>query len=121
MNNDISDNQHLQTLVGEGVVRLSGDQLQELSTQLEARAVETGLAAPLFVSQTVRAIAGLLVEHDSAGGVRMGFLRQLDDVIRTHVPEIQQGDPLLATARARQLRDEVQRSIRHYDPRNTYE
>ena len=121
MNTDISDNQHLQTLVDEGVVKLTDVQLRELSGQLEARAVETGLAAPLFVSQTVRAITALLVDHDSAGGVRMGFLRQLDEVIRSHVKEIQHGDPLRATARARQLRDEVQRSIGQYDPRNTYE
>lgn len=117
----ISDNDLLQALLADGAVRLSGEEFDRLAEYLEARAVETGLAAPLFTSQTVRAIVGLLREHESAGGVRIGFLRGLDQILQTHLPLIQGGDPLEATSRARTLRDEVRKAIDSYDPQRPYE
>lgn len=121
MQPDPSDHHQLNALLTEGVAMLPDVALRELADVLETRAVETGLAAPLFVSQAIRSVIGLMADHDSAGGVRLGFLHQLDSVLRPMLRDIQRGDPLSATRRARELRDSVRTSILQYDPRKTYE
>lgn len=118
---DFSDNELLQRLVTVGLARLPPDRLTELAAYLEARAVDTGLAAPVFVAQAIRAIGSCTSEHNERGGVRIAFLAKIDSILRSHLQEIQKGDPLQATARARQLRDEVVEWTSSYDPTNTYE
>ena len=121
MNSDFSDNDLLGKLLSEGVAKLTGDELTHIADLLEGRAVDTGLAAPLFVSQSVRAVLAFMMEHDEAGGVRIEFLRDLDVLYRTLLPAIQHDNPLDATRIAQQLRDEIKRSISHYKSSDTYE
>lgn len=97
------------------------DRLAELAAYLEAHAVDTGLAAPVFVAQAIRTIDSCTREHNARGGVRTAFLAKLDSILRSHLQEIQGGNPLQATARALQLRDEIMEWTASYDPRNAYE
>ena len=111
----------LERLVRNGLAALPTERLGELAEYLEGRAVETGLGAPIFVSQAIRAVEHLVDQDDNLGGVRTKFLAQLDGLFRSRVPIIQSGDPLKATAEARALRDEVASRVAKYDAALTYD
>jgi hypothetical protein len=121
MNAELSDYHQLNAIFREGLATVPDTTVREAADLLEERSVETGLAAPLFVAEALRSVLSLLAEHESAGGVRVGFLQQLDLVLRPLLREIQQGDPLSATRRARELRDSVRQAVRRYDPAKEYE
>jgi hypothetical protein len=93
----------------------------ELADYLENRAGSTGLSAPLFLSQAVRAVYSLFLEHDEYGGTRIGFVRQIDDLVRERLPVIERSNPDLAGKLARDLRDEILKKANSYSPQNTYE
>ncbi len=121
MNPELSDLPPLNAIFIDGLERVADTTLREAAEQLEDRAVDTGLAAPLFVADALRSVLSLLNEHDSAGGVRVGFLQKLDGLVRPGLRDIQKGDPLSATRRARDLRDSVRGAVRQYNPANEYE
>ena len=119
-NTDFSDEDLLQKFVTGGFSKVSNE-LDRLGDYLDNRAVETGLAAPIYLCEALRIVANLFKEHDRNGGLRVGFVKQLDSLVHSHVPEVQRGDPLQSVRRARQFRDEVIARVRDYDFRNTYE
>lgn len=119
-NSNISDEELLQKFVNGGFGQTS-NQLDQLRDYLDNRAAETGLAAPMYLCEAISKVAELFRKHDVYGGLRVGFLNQLDNLVRNSVPEIQRGDPLQSARRARELRDEVVARVRNYDPRETYE
>ena len=121
MTAQLSDYEQLNAIFRDGLTTVSDTTLREAADLLEQRSVDTALAAPLFVSDALRSVLSLMIEHDSAGGVRVGFLQQLDVLMRPVLRDIQQGDPLSATRRARDLRDSVRQAIRQYDPSKEYE
>jgi len=104
-----------------GFQQLLAAQLTELADYLESRAVDTGLAAPLFLSQAINTVLTLFLEHDESGGVRVGFVRMLDDLVHTRLPEIEGSAPPMAARLARELRDEIRLNVADYNPHNTYE
>ena len=93
----------------------------ELADYLERRAAETGQSASLFLSQAIRAVSKLLREHDECGGIRLGFVRELDELVRERVPVIQSSEPHWAAKLARDFRDDVQKMVDGYNPQKTYE
>ena len=117
----ITDNALLERLVTDGISALPPDRLPDLITSLESRAVETGLAAPIFLAQALRPIDGLFEEDSESGGVRIGFLTGLDKRIRASVEEIQTGDPLQSAEKARALRDEIVSMVSSYDVTKPYD
>jgi hypothetical protein len=120
MMSEITNNQLLARLLRVGIRELPPNHLGELADTLEDQAENTALAAPLFVSEAIRTIESLFKDHDGKKfGVRSDFLEVLDTLIRRYVPEIQEGDPLQATNRARRLRDEIEAQAADYDPRKT--
>lgn len=121
MNGDLSDNHQLNLIFRDGIAAVPSKMLQEAADVLEERAVETGLAAPLFVADAIRSILSLMTEHEEYGGIRIGFLLRLDSVLRPLLQEVQRGDPVSATRRAQELRDCVRQAVREYDPRKEYE
>jgi len=116
----ITDNALLERLVASGISALPPDRLPELIQSLETRAVETGLAAPSFLAQALRPIDRLFDQDSESGGIRTGFIAQLDDRIKATVEEIQIGDPLQSAAKARALKDEIVSMVSSYDVRKSY-
>jgi hypothetical protein len=114
---DLSDNGLLQRFAADGFGQLNANQMTALCDYLENRAVETGLAAPMFVSEAIQAVERLFREHDGYGGVRRDFVDHLDGLVRDYLPTIQRGDPLQAARRARQFRDEVFAKASGYNSR----
>lgn len=113
---DISSNPLLQRLINVGIGDLPGDRLKELAQSLENRADNTGLASPLLVAEAIWLINSFFDEYNEGGGLRTDFLHELDDIIRSHIHEIQIGDPLKSTAQARQLLKEIRRKLSQYQP-----
>jgi len=92
-----------------------------LADYLERRAAETGQSAPLFLSEAIRAVYELFREHDEYGGIRLGFVHQLDDLVRERLPIVQRSEPQWAAKLAPDFRDEIQLMVDGYNPQNTYE
>jgi hypothetical protein len=67
-----------------------------LADYLEQSASATGLAAPLYLAQAIRAVEGLFREHVEYGGTQIDFVRWLDHLVLHDVPEIQHSDPIRA-------------------------
>jgi hypothetical protein len=93
----------------------------ELADYLEQRAAETGRSAPLFLSQAIRSAYRLFREHDEYGGARLGFVRQLDQIVREQVPVIQSSETHWAAKLAHDFRDEIQKMLDGYNSQSTYE
>lgn len=114
MSIDISSNSLLQRLVDVGIAELPGNKLKELADYLESRTDVTGLAAPFIVASAIWEISAFYDEHDRGGGLRTAFLNELDEIIRSHIYEIQKGDPIKATTQARQLIKEIRQKLYEY-------
>ena len=104
-----------------GFEGLVDDQPNILAGWLGERAAQTGRAAFLFVSEAVVAANSLLLEHDEPGGIRLGFIRKMDEVVYSSLPAIQRADTHWAAKLAKDFRDEILAMVRDYDPRNDYE
>ena len=116
-----SDIELLQRLLDVGFAKLPGARIPELVRDLENRAVDSGLAAPVFVAEALGFVEALFGEHDRGGGVSPDFLAQLDRIVRESIPRIQKGDPVEATGRSKLLRDELGELVASYDWRKDYE
>jgi hypothetical protein len=114
MSIDISSNSLLQRLVDVGIAELPGNKLKELADYLESRTDVTGLAPPFIVASAIWEISTFYDEHDRGGGLKTVFLNELDEIIRSHIYEIQKGDPIKATAQARQLIKEIRQKLHDY-------
>jgi hypothetical protein len=113
----------LQRLERGGFQAIIGSEFVELADDLEERASETGLAAPLFIAAAVNAVWELFREHNEAGGVRVGFLRKIDGILHATMPKSGEyrNDPARTAQAARGFRDEILREIAEYDSRRSYE
>jgi hypothetical protein len=119
-NLSISDDELLRKFAKDGF-NLPANELDRLRHYLDDRAVDSGLAAPMHVREMIQTVQELFRNHDPYGGIRIGFIRQLNELIQKYIPDIQLGDPLQSAKRARELRDKVISRVRDYDPRQTYE
>jgi hypothetical protein len=99
-----------------GFEGLVGSQPAEVVQYLESLATETGAAAPLFLSQAVRAVDDFMHAHDEAGGVRLDFLKYIDSLLFNYFDRIQSAKPEFAAAIARNFHDEVKALLTEYDP-----
>ncbi len=79
-----------------GFSQLTDSQSLELADYLEDQAVSSGMSAPLFISQSLRAVGELRREHDKYGGVRVGFLNLLDRLNRTRLLGTREAEPHVA-------------------------
>jgi hypothetical protein len=104
----------------DGVV---GAQLPTLAAYLEQRAVETGLAAFLFIAEAIHAVKSLFDEHNEAGGIRTGFLSQMNDLAMSALPRLSGPieDPARTAQSAQNFRDIVVFEVTGYDVRKTYD
>ena len=107
--------------LADGFGSLSNAEPEELATYLEDRAAAGGGAHLLFLSEAIRAVDIFFHDHDEYGGVRLGFLRQLDTLVRERLPAIIRSEPPWAAELARDFRDATVVRIRSYDPGDTYE
>jgi hypothetical protein len=111
----------LRRFVHGGFEQLTDAQPAELADYLEKQAAETGQSAPLFISQAIRSVSGLFREHDEYGGTRLGFVLELDNLVRERLPIIQRSEPHWAAKLARDFRDEILARVTAYNPQNTHE
>jgi hypothetical protein len=63
-------------LAAGGFEQLTADEPERLSQYLEERACATGLASWAFLAQAVREVYTLFLEHNEAGGIQLGFVRE---------------------------------------------
>ena len=63
----------------------------------------------------------LFHDHDEAGGILMGFVDLLDELVRNRLRAIQRSDQHWAAKLASDFRNEVLALLQSYDPQNTYE
>jgi hypothetical protein len=103
-----------------GFAALVNDEPRVLVEYLEYLAGETGEATSLFMAEAVKKVDRLFRDHDEYGGIRMGFIRRLDQLIHVHFSSENQSIPTRAEL-ARRGRDEIIREVRSYNPRNDYE
>jgi hypothetical protein len=89
----------------------------------QERAAATGLAMPLFILEAVEAVQTLLRDHDEYGGIRIGFLRRLDELVRSALPELRKvsDDPIQAARIALTFKNDVLSMVARYDVRESYE
>lgn len=106
-----------------GFDEVLGSELPELADYLEQRALQTGLVAPQFIAEAIRAVANLFKEHDESGGIRAGFFRKISEFVRAELPKVRDlsHDPLQAAQVARNCRDQILSEVTGYDVRKTYE
>ena len=57
----------------------------------------------MHVREMIQTVQELFRNHDPYGGIRIGFIRQLNELIQKYIPDIQLGDPLQSAKRAREL------------------
>ena len=117
----VSDIGLVRNLVTGGLANLPPDRLGIVISLLEKRAVETGLAAPLWVAEALQPIDSLFDSYSESGGIREGFLQLLDERIRQRLGEIEDSDTSHGAALAKTLRDEITSMVRSYDVHQTYE
>lgn len=82
---------------------------------LEQSAVSTGTAAPLFLSQAVRAVDSFMREHDEYGGVRASFIQYIDRLVLDCLMKVRSETSVPAARIARDFRDEVCALLGQYD------
>lgn len=117
---DIGNQKLLRAFLERGFTGLLNDEPKKLSAYLEERAVETGHPAFIFVAEALAETYLFFLEHDEAGGVRVGFVHQLDRLVFEKLRALEGPDQQEAAYRAREFRDELRRRIILYDPGNTY-
>lgn len=117
---DIGDQRLFSLFLAKGFTGLVNDEPEKLGTYLEQRAEETGSAAYAFLAQAILEAYGLFLEHDEAGGIRIGFMRQLDQLV-FGLRAAEDGDPKEAAHLTRAFRTEIRKRITLYDPQKEYE
>lgn len=85
--------------------------VRTLANDLDAISATTGNSAALFLSEALSAICDLWFDPDEAGGLRSGFIRELDTLI-TETGRESFDEP----ARMRDLRDQINHMIATYKP-----
>jgi hypothetical protein len=98
-----------------GFESLTGAEPAEVAACLEQSAVSTGNAAPLFLSQAVRAVDSFMREHDQYGGVRVSFIQYIDRLVHDCLMKVRAGTSVTAAQIARDFRDEVGALLGQYD------
>ncbi|MGO9096757.1 MAG: hypothetical protein ACLQGV_16245 [Bryobacteraceae bacterium] len=98
-----------------GFETLTGGEPAEVAVYLEHLAVSTGTAAPLFLSQAVRAVDSFMREHDECGGVRASFIQYIDKLVRDCLMKVHSETGAVAAEIARDFRDEVCALLGQYD------
>jgi hypothetical protein len=104
-----------------GFEAFTGNQLAAFGDHLESQATISGFAAPLFLAQAIRAVDYLFREQDECGGIRIGFIRELDRIALVRLSTVNEEDWRSFDQQTRQFRDDVLASVSRYDPTNTYE
>jgi hypothetical protein len=95
---------------------LINDQPAALVRTLEDLAVTNGLAAPLFLAETVQAVHRFFHQHDECGGIRLAFIQYLDKLVSDRMPKIDGSTPIEAAHYARDFRDEIFAFLAEYNP-----
>lgn len=98
-----------------GFESLTGTEPAEVAAYLEHSAVSTGTAAPLFLSQAVRAVDSFMREHDEYGGVRASFIQYIDRLVHDCLMKVRSETSVAAAKIARDFRDEVCALLSQYD------
>jgi hypothetical protein len=111
----------LQRFIQHGFEGLVDDQPSVLAKWLRDRAAQTGRADPVFVSEAIDAVYTFFLSHDEHGGIRLGFIRRLDEVVYSRLPTIQKADSHWAAKLAKDFCDEILVMVRAYDPQKDYE
>ena len=75
-----------QRFIQHGFEGLVDDQSAVLAKWLSERAAQTNRTSLAFVSDAIDAVYALFLEHDEYGGIRLGFIRQLDEVVYSRLP-----------------------------------
>jgi len=112
----VLEDELLRRFVVGGFERLTGDELLALSERLEETTSATGEAAPLVLSEAIKAVYALFREHDEHGGVSLDFIRYLDKLAVLQLPKICASEPPEAARLARDFRDELYALVSEYDP-----
>jgi hypothetical protein len=99
-----------------GFEGLVDDQPKIPAKWLSERAAQTGRAGFLFVSEAIDAAHSLLLDHDERGGIRLGFIREMDEVVYRSLPAIQRADAHWAAKLAKDFRYEILVMVRDYSP-----
>jgi hypothetical protein len=107
--------------VRSGFEQLVDNQPADLADYLESRAAATGSSTSLFLAEAIRAVYALSLRHDDYGGIRLGFVHQLDDLVHERLPVIERSESHWAAKLARDFRDEILSKVALYDPQKSYD
>ena len=104
----------------DGFEALINDQPKRLADWLEARSVSTGQSANLFLSQSIRAVYSLFIDHNEAGGVQVDFIRWIDHLVKDSLPNIRSTNAPTAAALAQALHREIMERLDGYTSNRDY-
>ncbi len=107
--------------VRHGFEGLTDDEPDILAKWLRESASRTGRAGPVFVSEAIDAAYALFLSHDKYGGIRFGFIRELDEIVYSSLPVIQKAESHWEAKLARDFRDKVLAMVSGYDSQKEYE
>jgi len=105
-----------------GFTGLVSDDAIQLIRYLEMAAQEgSGSGGLPYLAEAIRAVDDLRRKEDEKGGVRAGFLKNLDRQTATSLIEVLVGDPAKRSQAGIAYRDQVSEMVATYDVEKTYE
>jgi hypothetical protein len=107
--------------VRHGFEGLTDEEPGILAQWLRESASRTGRAGPVFISEAIDATYALFLTHDKYGGIRFGFIRELDEIVYSSLPAIQKAEVHWEAKLAKDFRDKVLAMVGGYDPQKEYE
>lgn len=120
MDIDIAGARLLERFAERGFSGLVYDEPIRLSTYLRDRASKTGREPLADVASAITEAYALFLKHDEAGGIRIGFVAELDRAVFYYLPSIRRSDVQESTRMAREFLDLIRKRLAEYDPRKTY-
>ncbi len=103
------DSSVLRRLAQQGVA--GGSDLRDVSTWCRDYGEATGDARYSSLGDTFRSISEWMTENDEAGGVPATLMGEVNQLIRTWLPDILDASPSDGAVTARVLREEVSRCL----------
>ena len=117
---DIAGARLLERFAERGFSGLVYDEPKLLGAYLRDRAAEPGRESLADVASAITEAYALFLKHDEAGGIRVGFVSELDRAVFYYLPSIRRSDVQESTRTAREFLDLIRKRLAEYDPRKTY-
>jgi len=117
---DIEGARLLERFTQKGFTGLIYDEPMRLSEYLRNRAAGTGRKSLASVADAISNAYSFFLGEDEAGGVRIGFVAELDRLVFDFIPAIRRSSEEESVKLAWEFLSRVQKRVAEYDPRKTY-